>query len=38
LLTNFVELAQVFLWLGSTVFGGPAAHIALMKKEFVVQR
>lgn len=32
------ELATLFLRLGVIGFGGPAAHIALMRREFVVQR
>ncbi|MFM8296751.1 MAG: chromate transporter [Microcystaceae cyanobacterium] len=32
------ELAQVFLRLGFTAFGGPAAHIALMDHEIVQRR
>jgi chromate transporter len=32
------ELAGVFLKLGSISFGGPAAHIALMRHEFVERR
>jgi chromate transporter len=32
------ELALIFLRLGATSFGGPAAHIALMKAEFVDRR
>jgi chromate transporter len=32
------EVAQVFLRLGCTAFGGPAAHIALMRRELVEQR
>ena len=32
------ELAQVFLRLGLTAFGGPAAHIALMDHEVVQRR
>ena len=33
-----MELALVFLRLGTTAFGGPAAHIALMRQEFVERR
>lgn len=32
------ELATLFLRLGMTAFGGPAAHIALMRDEVVVRR
>ena len=32
------EMARVFLRLGSTAFGGPAAHTALLHQELVVQR
>ena len=32
------EVARVFLRLGVTAFGGPAAHIAMMREEFVRQR
>ena len=32
------ELARLFLRLGSTAFGGPAAHIALMRHEVVASR
>jgi chromate transporter len=32
------EVAAVFLRLGVTSFGGPAAHIALMREEFVRRR
>lgn len=33
-----VELAGLFLKLGTTAFGGPAAHIALMEQEVVRRR
>ncbi|HZW00126.1 MAG TPA: chromate transporter, partial [Candidatus Deferrimicrobium sp.] len=32
------ELARVFTWLGLTAFGGPAAHLAIMQREFVERR
>jgi len=32
------ELALVFIRLGTTAFGGPAAHIAMMEDEFVRRR
>ncbi|MFI5314986.1 MAG: chromate efflux transporter [Myxococcota bacterium] len=32
------ELARLFLRLGATAFGGPAAHIALMESEIVQRR
>jgi chromate transporter len=32
------ELARAFTWLGLTGFGGPAAHIAIMQREFVERR
>ncbi len=32
------ELALVFLRLGATAFGGPAAHLAMMEDEFVRRR
>ncbi len=36
--TRLIEIAKVFLRLGATAFGGPAAHIALMHQEFVERR
>ena len=36
--TSISELTLLFLRLGFTAFGGPAAHIALMKEEVVVRR
>ena len=35
---RLLELAQVFLRLGTVAFGGPAAHTALMQKEVVEER
>ncbi len=35
---NIKELAYIFLKLGFTAFGGPAAHTAMMQEEFVVKR
>src|SRR5579863_9044898 len=32
------ELAVYFLRLGTTAFGGPAAHVAIMEDEFVRRR
>jgi chromate transporter len=36
--TRLYELARLFLRLGTTAFGGPAAHIALMEDEVVRRR
>lgn len=36
--TALSEIARVFLTLGATAFGGPAAHIALMEEEVVRRR
>ncbi len=37
-MTSLKELAFVFLRLGTTAYGGPAAHIAMMEDEFVRRR
>ncbi len=36
--SNLTELALVFLKLGTTGFGGPAAHIAMLEAEIVTRR
>ena len=33
-----IEVTRVFGWLGATAFGGPAAHVALMRSELVDRR
>ena len=35
---NLKEITQLFLKLGITAFGGPAAHIAMMQQEVVVKK
>lgn len=35
---RLVDMARVFTRLGFTAFGGPAAHIAIMQREFVERR
>jgi chromate transporter len=36
--SNLKDIARLFLKLGFTAFGGPAAHIAMMRHEVVVKR
>ena len=36
--TSLIELAVLFSRLGATAFGGPAAHIAMMRDEVVLRR
>ena len=36
--TSLGELARLFLRLGATAFGGPAAHVAMMRDEVVTRR
>lgn len=35
---RLAEVAALFLRLGYTAFGGPAAHIAMMRDEVVARR
>ena len=37
-IANLFDVAGLFLRLGFTAFGGPAAHIALMEHEAVIRR
>ena len=37
-MTRLLEIAVVFLKLGTTAFGGPVAHIAMMEDEVVRRR
>jgi len=36
--SKLIEIAKVFFKLGSTAFGGPAAHIAMMEDEIIHKR
>jgi len=36
--TSLTELAWLFFRLGATAFGGPAAHVAMMREEVVARR
>ncbi len=36
--TSLTELSALFFVLGATAFGGPAAHVAMMRREFVERR
>ncbi|MFQ3173464.1 MAG: chromate transporter, partial [Flavobacterium sp.] len=36
--TTLKEIAKLFLKLGVIGFGGPAAHIAMMRQEVVVKK
>lgn len=35
---RLLEVARLFLRLGATAFGGPAAHLAIMEDEVVARR
>lgn len=37
-LANLLEVTAIFLRIGATAFGGPAAHIAIMRHELVERR
>jgi chromate transporter len=36
--SDLKEIAKLFLKLGTTAFGGPAAHIAMMRQEVVIKK